>query len=102
MINRLRVGKTLLNKHAYKINISTFPNCIYCNCEETIDHFLLHCHRYHSMRIHLKTELNKIKHNLGNNISVPQLLGGGNFDDNIKNKIHKCLIKFIGASGKKL
>ena len=39
MINRLRVGKTLLNKHAFRINISTTPNCIYCNTDETIEHF---------------------------------------------------------------
>ena len=96
MINRLRVGKTLLNKHAFKINISTNPNCIYCNTDETIDHFLLYCHRYHSIRTNLKSELNKIKQNLGNNISIPLLLGGGNFEDKIKNKIQKCLIKFIG------
>ena len=61
----------------------------------------LYCHRYHSFRINLKTELNKIKHDLGNDISVPLLLGGGNFDDTIKNKIHKCLIEFIGDSGRK-
>ena len=44
IITRLRVGKTLLNKHAHKINISNTPNCIYCNTEETIEHFILHCH----------------------------------------------------------
>ena len=101
MISRLRVGKTLLNKHAFNINVSTSPNCIYCNTDETIEHFFLYCHRYHSLRINLKTELNKIKYNLGNNISVPLLLGGGNFDDIVKNKIHKSLIKFIGDSGRR-
>ena len=101
-ITRLRVGTTLLNKHAHKINISDTPNCIYCNTEETIDHFLLQCPRYYSTRTNLKTELNKIKHTLGNNISVPLLLGGGNFDDNVKNKIHKCLIKFIKETGRKI
>ena len=83
IINSLRVGKTL-NKHAHRINISNTPNCIYCNTEETIEHFILHCHRYYSIRTNLKSELNKIKHNLVNNISIQILLGGGDFDDTKK------------------
>ena len=102
IITRLRVGKTLLNKHAFKINLSNTPNCIYCNTEESIEHFILHCHRYYSLRVNLKAELNNIKNNLGNNISIPLLLGGGDFSDEIKNKIHKCLIKFIKDSGRKI
>ena len=50
----------------------------------------------------MKAELNNIKNNLGNNISIPLLLGGGDFSDEIKNKIHKCLIKFIKDSGRKI
>ena len=102
IITRLRVGKTLLNKHAHKINRSNTPNCIHCNTEETIDHFILHCHRYYSQRVILKSNLNKIKNNLGNNLSIPFLLGGGNFNDETKNKIHKCLIIFIRGCGRKI
>ena len=102
IITRLRVGKTLLNKHAHKINVSNTPNCIYCNVEETIEHFILNCYRYHSLRTNLKNDLNKIKLNLGNNLSVPLLLGGGDFDDDIKSKIHKCLVNFIKGSCRKI
>ena len=102
IINRLRVGKTLLNKHAYRINISNSPNCVYCNVEEDIDHFILHCYRYHSLRTNLINDLNKIKHNLGNSLSIPLLLGGGDFDDNIKNNIHRCLINFVRGSYRKI
>ena len=48
------------------------------------------------------SELNKIKHNLGTNISIPILLGGADFNNDIKNKIHKLSIKFIRDSGRKI
>ena len=96
---RLRLGYTRLNKHMFRIGISDSPNCIYCNIPETIDHYLLHCPRYHSYRTELKRKLEE----LGiKTISKNILLGGGTIDKEKKLKILKCTQKYIKETKKEL
>ena len=96
---RLRLGYTKLNKHMNKIGLSETPNCIHCNLPETVEHFLIHCYRYHSYRTELKAKLQEIGiKTLSTNI----LLGGGNIDKDKKSKIHKCTLKYIKQTNKEL
>ena len=57
---RLRLGCTRLNYHMHKIGLADSPDCSYCRQPETIDHFLLHCHKLYSIRTELKDQLRKI------------------------------------------
>ena len=96
---RLRLGHCCLNFHLHRIGVSDTPNCLYCGVEETIEHFLMSCHRYYSNRIILHSYLNS----LGiRNITKEILLGGGNFDKDIKTKVNRGVIKFLRTCNKNL
>ena len=82
-----------------KIGLSETQDCQYCGLEETIDHFLLFCPRYYSHRVILRSSLN----NIGvRNISREVLLGGGNFDAEIKVKINKILCIYLKSCNREL
>ena len=54
---RLRMACSSLKHHLYLKNIENDP---YCSCGEieTTSHYLLHCQRYHNLRVNLENELN--------------------------------------------
>ena len=96
---RLRLGYTRLNKHMHKIGINDSPNCKYCNIPETIEHFLIHCPRYHSHRTELKRNLQM----LGiKTINTNILLGGSNIDNDKKLKVVKYTQKYLKQTGKEI
>ena len=94
---RLRIGHSRLRAHLHRLKMIDEPNCIHCQVPETIKHFLLYCHRPNSARCVLRQNLLV----LGiTNVTVSILLGGGNFDKGIKEKISNILIKFLLNTGK--
>ena len=96
---RLRMGHSRLNSHMFRIGLSDSPNCSSCGSEETIEHFMLHCPRYFSHRVVLRSNLVC----LGvRDMSLETLLGGGDFDKEMKIKINKRVCIYIRNCGKDL
>ncbi|XP_045126267.1 uncharacterized protein LOC123513261 [Portunus trituberculatus] len=51
-LTRLRLGHTRLTAHLHRLHLSPDPYCPWCRTvPETIEHFLLHCPRFHSHRV---------------------------------------------------
>ena len=53
--NRLRSGHSLLAEHAFKMKLPSHPTPV-CPCgqaRETIEHYLLHCPNYNTLRVNL-------------------------------------------------
>ena len=96
---RLRLDHSRLKSHLYRLNLEDSPNCNHCGIPETINHFLIHCHRYYNERCIL---LNKLRL-LGIStrpVDPLILLGGGNHDTRVKEKIAQSLIAFIIQTGR--
>ena len=96
---RLRLGHSRLKSHLYRLNLEDSPNCNHCGIPETINHFLIHCHRYYNERCIL---LNKLRL-LGIStrpVDPLILLGGGNHDTRVKEKIAQSLIAYIIQTGR--
>ena len=82
-----------------KICLDDSPDCPHCGVPETVNHFLLQCYRFHSIRTELKENLRE----LGvQDFNTTILLGGSNYKKEIKLKIHKYVLKFIKISNKEL
>ena len=94
---RLRLGHSRLRAHLHRINMVDSPDCLHCMVPETIEHVLLQCHRHYSKRCILRQQL--IRMGIIN-IDIITLLGGGNLDNRIKEKIANFLIKFLIHTGK--
>ena len=93
---RLRLGVCRLNEYMYRFKLTNSPNCRYCNIPETIEHFILYCHRHYTARCILKRYVGAL---IGTrNINVNTLLGGSNTDLESKQKIAQALIKFLIAT----
>ncbi|MPC91706.1 hypothetical protein E2C01_086762 [Portunus trituberculatus] len=57
-VTRLRLGHTRLTAHLHRLHLSPDPYCPWCRtAPETIEHFLLHCPRFHSHRVVLRSRL---------------------------------------------
>ena len=104
LLTRLRLGLSHLNEHRFNHN---FEGCVNplrtCSLEaETISHFFLHCHYYHSIRLTLFNELCEIDINLPN-LSEEKFLniilyGSSLFSDNEHQSILNSTIKYITDS----
>ncbi|KAG5278648.1 hypothetical protein AALO_G00101240 [Alosa alosa] len=58
---RMRIGHTLLNSTQFRTGRRASGKCTWCSCEdETIQHVLFECPKYHSERIQWKTELQRV------------------------------------------
>ena len=55
--SRLRMSCSSLNDHLFVCNLTESPYCL-CGSRETTTHFLLHCHRYHNLRLETIFSLN--------------------------------------------
>ena len=99
MFQWLKLGCTRLEHHMNKIGIEDSPSCPHCGIPETVDHFLLQCFRFYSMR----TEIEKNSREIGvQDFNTNILLGGSNYKKDTKQKIHKYVLKFIKSSNKDL
>lgn len=94
---RLRTGHCGLNKHRHRLHLSDSPYCRWCqDQEETVEHFLLHCHRFYSLRTTLRACLSR----LGiQQLTLAVLLDGAGFDPPVRQEILNETTKFITDSG---
>ncbi|KAE9386173.1 hypothetical protein BT96DRAFT_839658, partial [Gymnopus androsaceus JB14] len=56
-------GHIGLNHHLHQIGATNSPNCPYCEVSEMVEHFLLTCQRYTSLRstLHSTTKLHNLQ-----------------------------------------
>ena len=94
-IRRLRIGHCRLNYHLKKIRIIESASCEYCNMEETIEHVLMICPRYHSSRIKFKSALQQI----GISFNCTRILGKEGEDPSKRKKICRHLAVFLIKTG---
>lgn len=93
-IYRLRVGHAGLKQHLHKIRVSDSDECEECQVPETVEHFLLHCHRYIQHRYLMSARLRRIDNNIIG-LSLKLLLGGSTTYYNRRIQILKILIKYL-------
>lgn len=92
---RLRIGHAGLRQHLFRFKLSE-TNLCECGEPETIEHFFLNCILHQHQRELLKDELDQIKvpFNLKN------LLGGGNYKENIQQLIINATAKYLQDTNK--
>ena len=96
LITRLRLGKISLNKYLKKIGACETDLCTLCpsgNIED-VDHFLLYCSHFDMQRNVLVVNLRNIGIGV-NNITVPVLLGAGDYSLQVKKLITAELGNYI-------
>ncbi|XP_069167966.1 gastrula zinc finger protein XlCGF8.2DB-like [Procambarus clarkii] len=55
-ITRLRIGHNFLAAHLHRLRLVDSPYCQWCPTQEdTVEHLLLHCPRFHSARVRLQS-----------------------------------------------
>ena len=95
-MTRLRIGHVGLQQHMHRFNMTEEELCSCREAEESVEHFLLHCNTYLTIRNEMLVELGKIKVNP----TLQNILGGGNFDQPLQNNIVKIVAKFLQDTGK--
>ena len=84
---RLRIGHTITT-HSFVLNRDPQPRCARCRAVLTVDHILIHCHRYDAARTPLQQYC--ITHNVP--FTLPTLLG----DEHLE--LHRLLFSFLRTS----
>ncbi|XP_069192215.1 uncharacterized protein [Procambarus clarkii] len=60
-ITRLRIGHTCLAAHLHRLRLVDSPYCQWClTQEDTVEHLLLHCPRFHSARVRLQSSIRSV------------------------------------------
>ena len=59
LLTQLRVGRSFLNSHGYKINLTESDLCL-CSRPESVSHFLNHCFLYQEERKVLYDKVTKL------------------------------------------
>ena len=72
---RLRIGHVNVGHYLFKIGKSTTDKCS-CGAIETVEHLLIQCRIYEAKRHEMTSKLG----NFGIDLTLKNLLGGGNFD----------------------
>lgn len=73
-LTNFRCGVPNLNYYLYRCDLAPSPLCVFCNELETIEHFLLHCRRFASLRKrYLENPFNQLAHP----ITLPLILSFG-------------------------
>ena len=94
---RLRIGHSRLGAHMFRIGLATSPNCVFCGVPETVEHFLMRCYRFHSLRCGMLAAISR----LGvQPITLSVLLGGGVHSLDVKGRIAYLVMGFLRKSGR--
>ena len=94
---RLRIGHSRLGAHMFRIGLATSPNCVFCGVPETVEHFLMRCYRFHSLRCGMLAAISR----LGvQPITLSVLLGGGVHTLDMKGRIAYLVMGFLRKSGR--
>ena len=83
-LTRLRVGRSVLNDHAYSIGLSSSPECLCHAPRESPEHMLLKCFLYSKERLSLMSKVEKLLPKCGNfkRKRKLEILSSGIFPDN--------------------
>ena len=76
---RLRLRCSSLGSDLYRNHLSNSDTCMYCNCPETAEHYLLHCRKFYNERTLTINEINVAT-------NVDTLLKGCPMYDDITNR----------------
>lgn len=96
---RLRLGHAGLKKHLHRIKKIASPNCLHCNDEETIHHFLLDCELYEQPRSVFLWKIVTLMKKLPD-FTLKLLLGGENLQPSVNTAIISALAIFLRATGR--
>lgn len=91
-MSRLPIGHAGVNQHMARFNMVESNLCDRCGVIETINHFLLECHKHQTARTEMQSALRKIGIQQDN---LKILLGGGNQPLGEKRYISRCLVKYL-------
>lgn len=96
IVTSLRCRVPQLNRYLHRSRLAQSAMCSYCNEEESVDHFLLSCRRFSSLRRQL---LEVPLHRLGLALSVPVLLSFGASETGYgRRDVCSALLRFIENS----
>ena len=90
MFARLRIGHVNVNEYLFKIGKSQSNLCS-CGSVETVEHLLVHCNYYHSKRTIIFNKFREI----GVEMNIRNMLGGGSFDEPKQSIIINLVIKYL-------
>ncbi|XP_069156510.1 uncharacterized protein [Procambarus clarkii] len=93
-ITRLRIGHTCLAAHLHRLRLVDSPYCQWCPTQEdTLEHLLLHCPRFHSARVRLQSAVRRLNIPC---LTVPVLLDGADArDEDVRHDILRHTFRFI-------
>jgi ribonuclease HI len=92
---RLRLGHSGLRDHSHRFGLTWSPLCD-CGVPETVEHYLIQCGLHNQHRIPV---LQLMQH-LAANVTMRNLLGGGEFDSGTQKAVLRHVFKFIVDTGK--
>jgi hypothetical protein len=95
VLARLRIGHCGLRAHMYRFGMTVLPLCE-CGLYETIEHYLIEC----ALRVNERRPLEIYMQQQRANMSLKNILGGGDFNCIIQNVIASHVWKFIQDTGK--
>ena len=95
-ISRLRIGHVGVNQHLFRFNKSDSPLCHTCNVLDSVQHFVLYCSRYALAR---RLFCDRVV-SLGVPFTLPNALGCGPVESDIRCKIQRALASFLGSTGR--
>jgi hypothetical protein len=94
VLTRLRTGHAAVEQYCYRFNLKDSLLCNFCKVPDTIQHYLLECHRFGASRAVLISELKKLQLM---DPSLVELLGGRRAHP-IINKVLNLLVQFLRAT----
>lgn len=99
IIHRLRMGHAGLNSYLHRFQMSDSEECDECGVPETIEHYLLYCHKYMRQRFLFSARLRFIDINIID-LNLKLVLGGSIEHHKNRNKIINVLTKFLQSTDK--
>ena len=95
---RLRIGHVELAAHLYRLHLVPSPYCKWCiSQEESVEHFLLQCPRFYSLRTILSNCLSTLGVQI---LTLPVLLSGHGLSEDVREKALKFTFDFLRHSGR--
>lgn len=96
-LTRLRLGHTTLTAHLHRLGLAPDPYCPWCRAtEETVDHLMLQCPRFHSYRVLLRSQLLALN---VNTFDLPTLLAAAGIHPDTRPAVIRLTCAFLRKTG---
>ena len=96
-LTRLRLGHTRLNAHLHRLRLAPNPYCQWClDIPETVEHFMLHCPRFYTPRVLLRTHLHALNIHT---FDLPTILAASDVPSPIRSTVILLTCAFLRRSG---